>query len=765
MKDENESLHTTKEVINLDELTESAINSIEEIVDENMAEADLQFQEEIEQLHVPDDTLILEPEDNKPKKENIFKKLKTKWQKLSKKNKIIIIVVSILVLILIGVGIFFLTRKKETPKIEVPDVIVEEDNYRYENGVLHFLDDEDELGTYECTNKDENKCFVAYLTNDDEFDGLKKVNDDGEEINTRSKIYNERFVFVFDNKSENDEIIKLYDMKDNEVKEEFLLVKAYDFIDDSVILKNMDNKYGLVTFSDEEAKTTIPYDYDYLGILDDDEDLERLVAKKDGSFYLINKSNETLTNAIADPIVGANKDHLKIKNAENQYKVLDYHGKEIGDGDYALLLDNYVIFARDMQLFVTDYNKQPMNLDGIAIKNNTYNPVATYKDNKLVKTEKSFDAEVYDKNLILTIYENDIDELETITLNLLDGIFSSSLSYMNYLNGKLYFYSDEKKENLLGSYVCNNKNTIESGNSSLNNCTIAKESLLAENTANEKEKKTNDDLGLLPVFYNRYIFIRDGNESIVLYDLKEGSTKAWYTKVDAKMYNKADKLSNVDNGPIYYIAQSERSGSYGLAKITANSVDVQLEFKYNSLKRLGDYYVIETDGNYFLADIGGRVLTTAKNGPIVDYNQNNLKYIKDNKYYVSAFDKDSDGNGYQYIELYDKYYAAVSRNEKDKKAYLSIMAYGAEEPVNNTAENIPLYMDKYYGDGTKAFTITFENKNIIVEVAKDDKNKETVTIDTTKAYVKPKEEEKEEQTDENTVPVTEENKEDDKENE
>ena len=104
MKDENESLHTTKEVINLDELTESAINSIEEIVDENMAEADLQFQEEIEQLHVPDDTLILEPEDNKPKKENIFKKLKTKWQKLSKKNKIIIIVVSILVLILIAIS-------------------------------------------------------------------------------------------------------------------------------------------------------------------------------------------------------------------------------------------------------------------------------------------------------------------------------------------------------------------------------------------------------------------------------------------------------------------------------------------------------------------------------------------------------------------------------------------------------------------------------------------------------------------------------------
>ena len=600
MKDENEVLHTTKEVINLDELTESAINSIEQIVDENMVEADLQFQEEIEQLHVPEDTMILEPDtkDKKTKKENIFKKLKDKWQKLSKKKKIIIIVVSIIVLILIGVGLFFLlSRKPESLAPEVPDVIILEDNYRYENGVLHFLDDEEEIGTYECNNKDENKCFVAYLTNDDEFDGLKQINNNDDEINVRSKIYNNRFVFVFDNKSENDEIVKLYDIKENEVKEEFLQVKAYDFIEDAVILKNMDSKYGLVTFTSEEVKETIPYQYDKLGILSDDKNLERLVAKKDGSFYLINQNNEVLTNAMAEMIVGANKKHLKTKNA-NVYTVFDYQGKEVGKGDYALLLDDYVIFARDMQLFVTDYEKHPMNLDGIAIKNNTYNPIATYKNNKLVKTEKSFDAQVYDKNLILTIYDDSIDDLETVTLNLLDGLYSANLAFMNYLNGKLYFYSDEKKENLLGSYVCSNKNSIDSVNATLKNCTIASESFLAQVNGNEKEENKANDLGLLPVFYNRYIFIRDGNDAIVLYDLKESSTKAWYTKVDAKIYNKADKLSTVDKGPYYYIAESERSGNYGLAKITANSVEVQLEFKYNSLYRLGDYYVVQTDSDY-----------------------------------------------------------------------------------------------------------------------------------------------------------------------
>ncbi len=776
MKDEKESLNTTKEVINLDELTESAIDSIEEIVDENMVEADLQFQEEIEQLHIPDDTMILEPKEKekKEKKENIFKKLKDKWNKLSKKNKIIIIVVSIIVLILIGVGIFFLTRKKEVLKPDIPDVIVEEDNYRYENGVLYFLDDEEEIGSYECNNKDENKCFVAYINNDDEFDSLSQINEEGEEIVTRSKIYNDRFVFVFDNKNEDDEIIKLYDMVDNEVKEEFLQVKAYDFNEDIVILKNMDSKYGLVTFDDDEIKSTIPYEYDRLGVLSDDEELERIVAKKDGSFYLVNNNNEVLTKPIPEPIVGANKEHLKTKNSEKVYRVYDYEGKEIGEGQYALLLDNYVVFARDMQLYVTDYEKHPMNIDGVPIKNDTFNPIATYKKNKLIKTEKSFDAEVYDKNLILTIYDESIDEIETTTINLLDGAFSATLPLMNYLNGTLYFYSDEQKQNLLGSYVCNNKNVIESSNASLNNCGLATESMFVETRANDKEKDVSSSLGFLPVFFNRYIFIKDGNNRIVLYDLQansDSSVKAYYTHVDAKIYNKADKLANANNQTYYYIGQSERTGYYGIAKISANGIEATTEFKYKSLKRLGDYYVAESDDSkYYLIDVGDKKLTLPQDGPILDYkifDYNNgvvkyLKYLKDNKYYISEFESESDGNGYDYVELYDRYYAAVKKNDNDKKNYLSIYAYGSEEAVNNTAENIGLNIDKYYGDGIKAFNLTFERNNIIVEIAKNEQEYDSkkIIIDTTKPYVKPKEEDKEEE----NKPVNSEDSQDEEEN-
>lgn len=53
--------------------------------------------------------------------------------------------------------------KKVDDNKEKP-VIDEKDNYIYNNGTLKFLDKDDKtIGDYECENKDENKCYVAYL--------------------------------------------------------------------------------------------------------------------------------------------------------------------------------------------------------------------------------------------------------------------------------------------------------------------------------------------------------------------------------------------------------------------------------------------------------------------------------------------------------------------------------------------------------------------------------------------------------------------------
>ena len=93
----------------------------------------------------------------------------SKWSSLSKKAKIIIIVSIVLVVLIIAfVLIYFLVLKKDDNKdnYKEPTVVIEKDNYKYEDGKLIFIDsNKNELGIYECTNKNENICYVAYFSN------------------------------------------------------------------------------------------------------------------------------------------------------------------------------------------------------------------------------------------------------------------------------------------------------------------------------------------------------------------------------------------------------------------------------------------------------------------------------------------------------------------------------------------------------------------------------------------------------------------------
>ena len=104
-------------------------------------------------------------ETKKNKKEKKEKKsIKEKWNNLTKKQKILTISIIILVLIVIIALILVLILKKDKNKpVDKPDepekpvVIVEEENYTYKDGNLLLLDkNKEELGTYECKNKDEN---------------------------------------------------------------------------------------------------------------------------------------------------------------------------------------------------------------------------------------------------------------------------------------------------------------------------------------------------------------------------------------------------------------------------------------------------------------------------------------------------------------------------------------------------------------------------------------------------------------------------------
>ena len=111
-----------------EEILEEINNNANEIVeiDENEEISNTQY--DMEQVNMP-----------KSKKE----KKPSKWSKLDKKKKIIIIVsIVIVLLVIVGVILYFLVFKKNNTvdKPKDPVVVIEKDNYRYEDGKLIFID-------------------------------------------------------------------------------------------------------------------------------------------------------------------------------------------------------------------------------------------------------------------------------------------------------------------------------------------------------------------------------------------------------------------------------------------------------------------------------------------------------------------------------------------------------------------------------------------------------------------------------------------------
>ena len=516
-----ETLETTKEIQTLKDLSITAINNIEneyqEDFDDNMEDADLIFKSQTDTIEEK------EPEHNEEseeqKKENIFKKLWNKWLGLDKKKKIIILVCIFLVLILLGVGLYFLLRKDNEPPIEEePPIVLEMGSYRYENGNLVFTKDDEEIGRYECENKDETLCAMAPLTNDDDFSGTKKVDQDGNPLELISNVYFDRYVFIVDHKDENDKSIKVYDLKENEVLKTIFSVKAYEEYENLVVLKNEKSLYGLEHITEDGFETVIPYNYDALGILPDQEEVNYLAVTSDNNSYLADMGNKILTKAFNTSIVYATSSHIVTKDEDDKYYVYDYNSTLLNDEgyDYIVPLENIMLYVQNRKLFVSDYSNNKMLSDGYELKNTAYDPVETYEDYKLTKTEKAFDYELNGNRLSLNIYDG--EDYENFSLNLLEGNLSSTLAFMNYYDGTLYFYSDEEKESLIGSYSCKNKNTIDENTKSLSTCTLAKDSFYKETTGNTKETDQSENLGSIQIINRQYVFLKDG-ETIYLYDL------------------------------------------------------------------------------------------------------------------------------------------------------------------------------------------------------------------------------------------------------
>ena len=260
--------------------------------------------------------------------------------------------------------------------------------------------------------------------------------------------------------------------------------------------------------------------------------------------------------------------------------------------------------------------------------------------------------------------------------------------------------------NKIGEYTCTNQNQVDSNTTTLNNCRLATESFLRETDSNNKETDASASLGWIPIIGSRYAFITDG-DTIKLYDFKDNKELANYSEVDTFSYTNASEVTFSNASSVSFIAKSKRTGKYGVAKISADGVKPILEFQFASIKALGNYYVVEEDGKYALYSLEGEKKTSDYNSPVVDYLGSYVKTKKDNAYFVHGFNEEVSSDSYTYVELYNNYYAGVLQNT------VEIYDYKGKSITKNlpekTRSQLKLQINNFYGQGTKAFVITFKS--------------------------------------------------------
>lgn len=578
----------------------------------------------------------------------------SKWSKLSKKQKIMIIAgVGVFLLLILGIVVYFVFFKGESEEeYKEPMIVIEKDNYKYVDGKLVFINnDKKEIGTYTCKNKSENLCYLASYSNEDDFDTDKRVYESGLKIDNKTDILLDNYVFIYDDETKENGGVFLYDISKDEVIGEYDLVKE---VSETQVIFKKDNKYGLLSVSDKGLEEDIKNTYDYMGyILNTD----YLVVSMNNNYKLIDFEDKAVSKSVPGVIKNFDGNNLSVC-VGSDYFVYDYNGKMIVDTeyDYIRFEGNYIIAATGKKLYVYDQDGTPMNMDGVRINSNDYNTKLIFNENlRQIGKEEAFSVTITGKTIRISYGDESVD------INLMDGELSKEISYVSYYGGKLYFYEDEEKTDLIGSYTCKYANS-----DSLGNCFLAKESsIISENIVND----------YLPIINNRYVFISDTkepnkNDNIVLYDLKDKKTLATYTEVDMNYHTEG--FDSITTAGTYVVAKNT-SSSYGVINIGTSKVSGIISFKngddgkvINETFKMVDnnYSFKRSDGTYHLYTASGEEITknVSTKYEIVEYKHNYLKVKNNDKYLVYALDGKIVSDEIKNIIMEDGFYIGIDNN-------------------------------------------------------------------------------------------------------
>ena len=320
---------------------------------------------------------------------------------------------------------------------------------------------------------------------------------------------------------------------------------------------------------------------------------------------------------------------------------------------------------------------------------------------------------MFDNKLIITIKG---DPESKVSIDLLEGKVSANLKYVSYLDGVLYFYSDEEKTELLGKYACANKNTINEDTTALNNCFVAKDTIYENN---DMEDNSNKTVGIIPIINNTFVFINDSKptdskKTVKLYNLKTSKVLGGYQNVCTYLFSGLEEVSFAEINDLDFIARNT-SGKMGLIKINNDEVSNGIKFNYLSLEKMGKYYLAKNSNAKYVLIYDDTATNTSIefNGPIKGYNKDYIKVNESNKYAIYDFDGKKVNNvNYKFIEIYDDFYAAVNDSNS-----LALYKYNNDQILS---DEIKLYSNKYTDSEKPAFKLDQFGFIVTISVLKDD---------------------------------------------
>ena len=272
--------------------------------------------------------------------------------KVQKGALIVLIILLCIFVPLAGAGLYF----KYTGSSEPATLENTNKDFFFDNQLWFYSkSDGSLLGTYSCENP---ICGYALNTNND---AEYEINSYPLEEGSTIQLLNNRFAILRDTKDLSDTKVFIYDLTTKMAYKELSYTEVNNYgvgiAGNLVIAKNDHNKYGVLSL-ENMMNVFIPFEYDYIALKNDlNEEGEVLadyfIVLKDGSWYLIDRSEAILTEKISDPIVDYTGSYLITRNINGLYHLVNYSNNRVLDEDFANLsfTDKYLNCTTQNQEF------------------------------------------------------------------------------------------------------------------------------------------------------------------------------------------------------------------------------------------------------------------------------------------------------------------------------------------------------------------------------------------------------------------------------